>query len=75
MQADEQGVDRPVSFFSKKFNRPQVNYSVVQTEALALVWALQHLAVYVESGVAPVVVYTDHNPLTFYILCSAPIRG
>ncbi|XP_030260635.1 uncharacterized protein LOC115573802 [Sparus aurata] len=65
VQADEQGVDRPVSFFSKKFNRHQVNYSVVEKEALALVWALQHFAVYVESGVAPVVVYTDHNPLTF----------
>ena len=40
-------------FFSKKFNRHQINYSVVEKEALA------------ESGMAPVVVYTDHNPLTF----------
>lgn len=65
MQADEQGVDRAVSFFSKKFNRHQLNYSVVEKEALALIWALQHFAVYVGSGMTPVVVYTDHNPLTF----------
>ncbi len=32
-------------------------------ETLALIWALQQFEVYVGSG--PVVVYTDHNPLTF----------
>lgn len=32
-------------------------------EALALVWSLQHFDVYV--GGRPLVVYTDHNPLTF----------
>ena len=52
-------------FFSKKFNRYQLNYSVVEKEALALVWALQHFAVYMDSGVVPIVVFTDHNPLTF----------
>lgn len=55
---------RPVCFFSKKFNRYQSNYSVIEKEALALIWALQHFEVYV-GGVAPLVVYTDHNPLTF----------
>ena len=30
MQADGQGVDRPVSFFSKKFNRHQLNYSTIE---------------------------------------------
>ena len=50
MQADGQGVDRPVSFFSKKFNRHQLNYSTIEKEALALVWALQHFDVYVGGG-------------------------
>ncbi len=55
---------RPVSFFSRKFNSYQLNYSVVEKEALALIWALQHFDVYVGLG-QPIVVYTDHNPLTF----------
>ena len=65
MQVDEHGMDRPVSYFSKKFARHQLNYSVMEKEALVLIWGLQHFAVYVGSGVAPVVVYTYHNPLTF----------
>ena len=63
LQGDDHGVVRPVSFFSKKFNRYQSNYSVIEKETLALIWALQHFDVYV--GGAPLVVYTDHNPLTF----------
>ena len=39
LQEDENGVDRPVSYFSRKFNRYQLNYSVIEKEALALVWA------------------------------------
>ena len=65
LQADELGIDKPVSFFSKKFNTHQLNYSVIEKEALALVWALVHFEVYIMSGLAPLVVYTDHNPLTF----------
>uniref|UniRef100_A0A674E7Q6 Gypsy retrotransposon integrase-like protein 1 n=1 Tax=Salmo trutta TaxID=8032 RepID=A0A674E7Q6_SALTR len=66
LQADVSGVERPVSFFSRKFDRCQLNYSVIEKEALALIWALQHFEVYVGSGVVPIVVYTDHNPLTFF---------
>ena len=65
LQTDDQEVDRPVSYFSKKFNQHQLNYSTIEKEALALVWALQHFNVYVGGGVVPVVVFSDHNPLTF----------
>ena len=65
MQADGFGVDKPVSFFSKKFNSFQLNYSVIEKEAFALVLALKHFDVYVGGSSTPVVVYTDHNPLTF----------
>ena len=56
------GVEHPVSFFSKKFNSYQLNYS--EKETLAIVWALQHFEVYINSSV-PLTVYTDHNPLVF----------
>ena len=64
LQADGKGIEHPVSFYSKKFNAYQLNYSVIEKEALALVLALQHFNVYLDSGM-PIVVFTDHNPLTF----------
>lgn len=64
LQKGEDGVAKPVSYFSKKFKGYQRNYSVIEKEALALIWALQHFDVYVGSG-SGLVVYTDHNPLTF----------
>lgn len=63
LQEDVFGIDKPKSFFSKKFNKHQLNYSVVEKEASALVWSSQQFEVYVGSG--PVVVYTDRDPLTF----------
>lgn len=65
LQADDAGFHRPVSYFSKKFSSYQLNYSVVEKEALALIWALQHFEVYVGSVSGPLVVYTDHNPLVY----------
>lgn len=64
-QADVNDVDMPVCYFSRKFNSCQLNYSTIEKEALALVWALQHFKVYVGGSVTPVVVYCDHYPLTF----------
>ena len=34
-------------------------------ECLSLILALQHFEVYLASSVAPIVIFTDHNPLTF----------
>uniref|UniRef100_A0A669BX09 Gypsy retrotransposon integrase-like protein 1 n=1 Tax=Oreochromis niloticus TaxID=8128 RepID=A0A669BX09_ORENI len=42
MQEDHHGVDRPICYFSKKFNKHQMNYSTIEKEALALLLALQH---------------------------------
>lgn len=50
LQSDDQGVVRPVSFFSRKFNSYQHNYSVIEKEALSLIMALQHFDVYVGVG-------------------------
>lgn len=40
LQEDDVAVDRPVCFFSRKFNRHQLNYSVVEKETLALVYVV-----------------------------------
>lgn len=65
LQEDAKGIKHPVSYFSKKFNRHQQMYSTVEKEALALVLTIQHFEVYLTSICGPIIVYTDHNPLTF----------
>ena len=63
LQDSESGIEKPVSYFSRKFNRCQKNYSTIEKECLALVWAIQQFQVYI--GSTPTIVYTDHNPLVF----------
>lgn len=65
IQEDDVGIERPVCFFSRKFNNHQRNYSTIEKEALALILALQHFEVYVGGNSSAVIVYSDHNPLTF----------
>lgn len=73
MQADDLGIDRPVSFVSKKLTSCQRNYSVIEKEALALILSLMHFDVYISGSCIPLAEYTEHNPLTFLNLCSACI--
>ena len=65
LQEDDQAIDHSVSYFSRKFNKHQLNYSTIEKEALALLFALQYFEVYLGSTSQPVQVYTDHNPLVF----------
>lgn len=65
VQEDSSGLDHPVCYFSRKFNKCQSRYSTIEQETLALLFALQFFEVYVGSSVVPVTVYTDHNPLVF----------
>ena len=65
LQEDTKGFEHPVCYYSKKFSPCQAKYSTIEKEALSLVLALQHFEVYLGSTAGPVIVYTDHNPLTF----------
>lgn len=65
LQVGADGVEHPVCYFSKKFNRHQMAYSTVEKEALALVLAVQFFEIYLSSAPAPIIVHTDHNPLVF----------
>ena len=62
---EREGVDHPVSYYSKKFTKSQRNYSTVEKETLALLLGLQHFDVYLSTTDFPILVFTDHNPLTF----------
>lgn len=65
IQEDANGIEHPISYYSRKFNKHQLNYSTIEKEALALLLSLQHFEVYLGSSSLPIVVYTDHNPLVF----------
>ena len=65
LQDGADGVEHPVSYFSRKFNRHQRVYSTIEKEALAIVLALNHFEVYVGSASVSVTIYTDHNPLVY----------
>jgi transposase InsO family protein len=55
------GTERPVVFYSKKFNSAQKNYSTTERECLAVVWAVEKFRPYVEGR--PFDVITDHASL------------
>ena len=65
MQENGNGVDHPVSYLSKTFNKHQKIYSTIEKEFLSLILALQHFEVYLNSSSSPTVVFSDHNPLNF----------
>ena len=61
LQEDDLGVEHPICYFSKTFEKGQKNYCTSEKELLAL----QHCEIYVSAGQYPLIVYTDHNPLVF----------
>ena len=65
LQAGDDNLERPVAYFSKKLNPHQKKYSTIEKEALALVLAVHHFEVYISGVAGDVVVYSDHNPLSF----------
>ena len=65
LQGDKLQNKLPVAYFSKKLNESQRKYSTVEKETLALLLSLRHFEVYATSGVAPLKVFSDHNPIRF----------
>ena len=65
LQEDNNGIDHPVCYFSKKFNKHQKNYSNIEKECLALILAIQQFEVYLTSSTSPIAIFSDHNPLSF----------
>ncbi len=62
LMQEDNGVQKPVCYFSKKLNDTQRRYSTSDRETLALVLAVRAFRTYLSVGN---VVYTDHEPLKF----------
>ena len=64
LQEDDKSIDHPLCYFSKKFTDTQKRYCTTEKELLALILALQYFEIYVTAAKGPIVIFTDHNPLT-----------
>ena len=58
LQRSDDGIERTISFFSKKLLSPQQNYSTFEREYLAIVAAITYFRVYLLAR--PFVLRTDH---------------
>ena len=61
MQEDHHGVEHPIAYFSQKFNKSQQNYCTSEKE----IWHLYKLSNTSIFTYQLLLIFTDHNPLTF----------
>ena len=57
--------ERPIGFYSKRLNRSQMAWGVVEREAFAVIDSLRRFHVIIFGSM--IVIYSDHNPLTFVV--------
>ena len=62
-QTQQNGVIRPLAFASQKLTKSQQNWSTIEREGFAIIFALKKFESYLIG--APVIIHTDHNPLTY----------
>ena len=64
LQQHDDGILHPICYYSCQLKKHQLAYSTIEKELLGIINALQKFDCYLY-GVVPLVIYTDHNPLTF----------
>jgi len=55
--------DRPIANASRTLNKAEINYSVIQKELLAILWAIKYFRLYLYRQKIRII--TNHRPLTY----------
>jgi RNase H-like domain found in reverse transcriptase/Reverse transcriptase (RNA-dependent DNA polymerase) len=66
-QLDDEGDDYPIAFASCKLSTAQQNWSTVEREAFAIIFALKRFDHWLFGS--KVIVVSDHNPLSYLLNC------
>lgn len=64
------GADKPISFASRTLNTSEINYSTIEKELLAIVWATKYFRPYLFGRKFKIV--TDHRPLQWVMNIKEP---
>ena len=63
VQKDENGIERPVAYASCTLSEAQKNYSISESEGLAVCWAVRKWRCFLHSSDSAAIVVTDHSCL------------
>ena len=64
-QKDQNGIEKPISYFSQKFNSSAQRYSTIEKELFGIILSLKQFDFYISGSPFPIIIYCDHNPLVF----------
>ena len=64
------GQDKPIAFASRTLNRAEQNYSTIEKELTAIMWACEHFKPYLLGRSFTII--TDHKPLTWMFSVKDP---
>ena len=66
-QKNDKGALQPIGFYSRKFSAAEINYEIYDKELLAIIEGFKNWRHYCIGTDQPVVVYTDHNNLRYFM--------